>query len=631
MSEPRRSTRARAREEAAPPPTPEPSKEKANKNPAKSLKRKRVVDLSKDSAPATPAREPSQQAPKHVLPIRVIEGHPLPTLPEAQPLNLPPSDYQDIQHSGVLGASLQRSRAAWVSGANFRLFHALFTPPKKVADRTDEDKQAMQRQKEMIKNFPQLGGTVEAQLVIEPHTFPIRLYGPREGYRPTTKKPPQYGQWPNHNQQSPYPQQHQQFNSPTPYPKPAPPQQRPNPPKAQQKPAHNASTTPAPDPVIHMLAQRAGTDPALKAVMKIVAAGEANADQLAFFQGHISELTSILQKQKEAQARIRPPPPPPPAAVAPPPTQVPQAVMQPPHQQPTPSKPSTHAPAPVPAPQQHVNHPTPPIPHNNQYNRNHNQSQQQPSTYTQIAQPPRTTYRPLVFDFTEGNGDKFYFPSYSFAEWLPNNHGIKFSFLITKMKPKLKEEAKQTNPATPGPKTASTPASTPNPTTTPALNTPNVNNPTANSTNGVQAPMQAHTPASVAATPPYVQPPRIEDFDEKKDIKDIEFYQPMTVVVLSSNFEILQSLPRAVRPPDVVEKYMDDVFDTCKRADETYLAFRLPKEGTADADLTDRRNSNAMDITPRIATPPVDIVMGGAGSIGDRKKTVGRPRKSLPV
>lgn len=102
MSEPRRSTRARAREEAAPAPEPEPVKEKAAKRPASSRKRKRVVDISKDSAPATPAREPSQQAPKHLLPIRIVEGLPLPTLPEPQALDLPATEYQDVQQSGVL-------------------------------------------------------------------------------------------------------------------------------------------------------------------------------------------------------------------------------------------------------------------------------------------------------------------------------------------------------------------------------------------------------------------------------------------------------------------------------------------------------------------------------------------------
>ena len=95
MSEPRRSTRTRAREEAAPEtPKETPSKTSAVKS---SLKRKRASVVAKDSAPATPTAEIAHQAPKLVLPIKIVEGQPLPTLPEPQPLDLPPLEYQDIQ------------------------------------------------------------------------------------------------------------------------------------------------------------------------------------------------------------------------------------------------------------------------------------------------------------------------------------------------------------------------------------------------------------------------------------------------------------------------------------------------------------------------------------------------------
>lgn len=54
---------------------------------------------------------------------------------------------------------------------------------------------------------------------------------------------------------------------------------------------------PSQDPVIQMLAQRASADPELKVLMKIVAAGNASPQQLKVFQGHIDDLTSILQSQ----------------------------------------------------------------------------------------------------------------------------------------------------------------------------------------------------------------------------------------------------------------------------------------------------------------------------------------------
>ncbi|KAF2105297.1 hypothetical protein BDV96DRAFT_509600 [Lophiotrema nucula] len=583
--EPRRSTRARARarEDAAPPPA--PSKDTPAPTAAKSsLKRKRTS--TKDSTPATPVAEPAAQPLQHVLPVRLAEGQPLPTLPEPQPVDVPAQAFQSVQQSGVLSASLQRSRAAWISGSNFRLFHAFFTPPKKVADRTEEDKQAIRRQKEIIRNFPQLGTNVEAQLVIEPHTFSIRLYGPREIIRTQPKKQPAYGAWPNHNNQySPY----QQYNNAptTPYQQSTTPQPRPSQPKPPQQKAPPAKpATPAPDPVIHMLAQRAGTDPELKAVMKIVAEGRASKEQLEFFQGHINELTKILAKQKEAAARAAPPPPPPPAPAPAP------------------------APAPPPAPA-----PRPPPP---------------------AAFPPRVTYRPLVFDFVEGNGDKFYFPSYSVMEWLPNNQGAKFSFLITKMRPKPKP--KEATPSTPAPKAPT--AATPNPVpvgtpATPAISNANPNpNPNSATPTPAQRPLQPHGqapshPTTPAPTPTtYLPAPRIEDFDDANDVKDVEFYQPVTVIIFANNYEILQSLPRAVRPPDMVNKYMDKVFDTSPRAEETYLAFRLPKEDV-DGDVKGVRDSG--NATPVVATPIADVVMTGIGPSTGEQKKAGRPRKSLAV
>lgn len=123
---------------------------------------------------------------------------------------------------------------------------------------------------------------------------------------------------------------------------------------------------------------------------------------------------------------------------------------------------------------------------------------------------------------------------------------------------------------------------------------------------------------------PYVPPPRIEDFDEKKDIKDIEFYQPVTVLVMSGHPDILQTLPRAVRPQDVVESYMNEVFDKCRRAEETFLAFRLPKEG-AEAEAEERR---ARDAAPAALTS-ADVLMGGMNGAFDRKKSTGRSRKSI--
>ncbi|KAF2453887.1 hypothetical protein BDY21DRAFT_366612 [Lineolata rhizophorae] len=62
-------------------------------------------------------------------------------------------------------------------------------------------------------------------------------------------------------------------------------------------PSSSAAKPPA-DPVIQMLADRASQDPQLKAVMKIVATGNATQEQLEFFQRHINEFTRVIEERK---------------------------------------------------------------------------------------------------------------------------------------------------------------------------------------------------------------------------------------------------------------------------------------------------------------------------------------------
>ncbi|KAI8937680.1 hypothetical protein NX059_005381 [Plenodomus lindquistii] len=737
MSEPRRSTRARAREDAAPPAPETPKETPTAVKGAKStaVKRKRTSTAVKTPAPSTPAAHGTPLPPKQTLPLRLTEGAPLPTLPEPQPLDLPVSDWQSIQQSGVLAASFERSRAVWISGANFRTFHTFFNRPKKPADRTEEDKAKMQRQKELERNFPQIGLYVELEkprdkddktskpaadpellrryrprLVVEPHTLPIKLFGAREAKTaPKKTAPPSaYGSWPNHSQHG-QPNQYTQYNNGQPVYQP--PKPRPPPPKPVQQHvvAPSAPTSaPAPDPVIHMLAARAGTDPELKAVMKIVAAGQASKEQLEFFQSHINELTGILAKQKAEAAKtpaIKAPPPAPKQLTAPPmpkqfppppapkqisappprPVQSTQQPMQPPIQ--LPMQPSTHqsaqqptqqptqqpvhqptqpaqqtiqqpppqrvqyqqpqqtAPKPYsPAPQQqhphhqqqqhpqhmqHMQHmpptpqPHPPYPPNYKQPQGYHPPQQM--TPYHPVQPKTQPFRQLVFEFEEGNGDKFHFPSYSFLDDLPDGTGVKISFLITKMKPKPKTDLVVKPPATPAPKATSVSTPGPPPPDTPGAAPSDALTTTPNPNTPAPPPLQ---PAVSAPVTPYIPPPRIEDFDEKNDIADIDFYQPVTALLRTEDPILLESLRRAVRPPEVVEKYMNEVFDKCRRADETYLAFRLPKDGE---EMPEKR-ARSGDATPTVATPAQETFAGGMGfgmgSAIDRKKA-GRPRKSV--
>lgn len=202
--------------------------------------------------------------------------------------------------------------------------------------------------------------------------------------------------------------------------------------------------------------------------------------------------------------------------------------------------------------------------------------------------------------------------------------GAKISFLITKMKPKPEQDDVVKQPSTPAPKgTIALPAGVAS-VGTPSSSTPQSTNITGNADDQVLGAQQFSTPKTPL---PYVPPPRIEDFDEKNDITEIEFYQPVTVLLLTDNNDIRQALLRAIRPPDMVEKYMDEVFDKCKRAGETYLAFRLPRD--VDVEMVEKR-VKSRDGTPAVATPIIEG-SGGLGLTlgGLEKKKAGRPRKSL--
>jgi hypothetical protein len=169
-----------------------------------------------------------------------------------------------------------------------------------------------------------------------------------------------------------------------------------------------------------MLAERAATDPDLKALMRIVANGEASPDELKKFQTHIDELTRLQRSRQSAsqppsQYQHPQPPPPPPASV-----NGKEAVPFCPNPAPNPSPiaraaPPTPAPPPAAAPR-----PEP---------------QYQPQSQALRSKGPLPSTKPdisgVVFEFTGGSGDRFLFPKFSILEYLPQGQVIA-SFLIVR-------------------------------------------------------------------------------------------------------------------------------------------------------------------------------------------------------
>lgn len=181
-------------------------------------------------------------------------------------------------------------------------------------------------------------------------------------------------------------------------------------------PAPAPSQTKSTDPVIQMLAERAATDPGLKALMRIVANGEASPEELKRFQTHIDELTRL---QKQRQAASQPPPspqnqPPPPSpsmntAIPASPAQVKKEMVK-------------QSPRPAPMPVARAIPPSP-VP----------QFQPQPQALRSKGPLPPTKpdISGVVFEFAGGSGDRFLFPKFSILEYLPQGQVIA-SFLIVR-------------------------------------------------------------------------------------------------------------------------------------------------------------------------------------------------------
>ncbi|EKG16959.1 hypothetical protein MPH_05784 [Macrophomina phaseolina MS6] len=461
-------------------------------------------------------------------------------------------------------------------------------------DKSKEDKEKDKKEEKETENMKakQMKREGNCKLYIDPHQWDVTIWTMREHTAPPPPKPKPAPPPPTYNQHPPgyyyggsygathpyqhyhsYPPQHPQHPShppPPPVRKPPPPA-KPNPPpptnQSQPTDPNAVQSKPAPDPVIHMLAERANTNFKLRDIMKIVARGDATKEQLEYFQSHINELTERLEAQKKAQQAQRPPAPrpaPPPVQASPapppqpvqarPPTQTSQtplpthASTAPPPTQASQAPPSTHAPqasTPVPPPAAPSAHPAsapaangaphslpPPSPATPTPSKMPQQPPMtyytpppQPGPYGHYApppppppqpaqpppppQPPQPTYRALCIDFNT-NGDRLLFPRETILEALPGNQ-VLASFLKVQKVDHL-------------------------------------------------------TLAQLPKTQTYY-----------KILK--EYYQPITVRFRADNASVLQCLFRWVKPQEEVRKHMEEIMDRAEPAEDVELAARLPREG----------------------------------------------------
>ncbi|KAK5135116.1 hypothetical protein LTR08_005641 [Meristemomyces frigidus] len=260
-----------------------------------------------------PDRRPSR--PLH----NVADHKPLPSLPKPQPLQLPNAEYQSIAASAVLSASLARSQARWTCEG---IFERYWTKPE-----TGKNARPPPPNNPDPKWMKPKG---ECRIRIEPHIFDCQMWleerprppPPPKQYAPSTSQsaygqpyrpqplqqhpppyaPQQYHPYGPNRTAPPISQPYQQSSRTLPpinsVPHHAPPVQAPRPQQLSPVPVQQPPKV-NPDPVISRLAARASSDPELKGLMKEVATGNANQDQLRIFQRHIDELQGQIKKEKE--------------------------------------------------------------------------------------------------------------------------------------------------------------------------------------------------------------------------------------------------------------------------------------------------------------------------------------------
>ncbi|KAI9689017.1 MAG: hypothetical protein M1822_000754 [Bathelium mastoideum] len=313
-----------------------------------------------------------------------------------------------------------------------------------------------------------------------------------------------------------------------------------------------------PDPVIHMLAKKASSDPQLTSLMKTVASGTASETQLKIFQQHIDELSAILAKQKEDKAKMVKSPVPP----------NPHSLPAAPNPTPPPGAPPAHSTLPTrdgaanaagPASTYSTTNAVPLRPHHS------TSSPAQPQAYYQSTPPlakAKSTASPrgpgthdVAVEF-ERNGDRFLFPRYSILEYLPNCNVVIASFLIVRRGSTLSTTANG-----------------------------NSKKQVASKTKG-----DASLDSKASSTPNLkAEPPADDDADVNPPVYDpaLDYYQPVTVRFSSDEAKVLSVLQQAVAPPEEVRRYMDDVMDKMTRAEYVYLAMRLPKPDEGDGEEGD--------------------------------------------
>ena len=450
------------------------------------------------------------------------------TYPQGQLSSIQFHNLLNVILSGILAASIDRSRQKWLVDG---VFEKYWTKPTKKKGQPEVQNPARS-------SMRAIGG---CQIIIEPHVFEATLYTVMElqhtviAFKGSTVQPfpshtavpygspysavdppqyhhigpmdlapqPQPHMQKRHHQLPPFKEGFARFEPQGPLP-PIPPfgssrsaiAPPPPPPPPLQKdrsksPVQDSSLNA--DPIIQMLAARAAEDENLKSLMRIVADGEATQKQLKAFQAQIDELTEIIATQN-IQTSL---------------TEYPIVKKQ--EDLGRPSIPYDHPPH---VPQPTIHQPPAPPKHRSvaKYEEPayHSHSLQAPKYSAQISQ--QQDVQAIALEFQGGNGDRYLFPRYSILEYLPGNTQALASFLVTRTGATAYSDSYQAN---------------------------------------------------------------------------TNYYQPVTIRLRigghqSHNQRVFDVLPKAVAPPEEVRKHMNEIMDKMKPAELVHLVTQLPRthEGT---------------------------------------------------
>ncbi|EFQ99825.1 hypothetical protein MGYG_02837 [Nannizzia gypsea CBS 118893] len=636
--------------------SPSPKRQRRKESSATPSKKATVTPV-----PSLPVEPPAEET----LPTKISENQTLPTLPRPQTQGSL-SDYQSYAESGVITAALHRSRTRWLHDCLFEKYWTKPSKKKNQPQPTFQNppKDSMTKlgpctmviephyfdimlytvrrpQSQQPNQQQQQKSMAQLQYTPPSNSNQFHEYNPRlpaaqaPPNRPSNAVPaPQAPQQPQQQYQH-----HQQQTLPPPPPQPPTQQQRQPPPLPQNPPisqtqkslstnppppgpvhqpppshphGHNAPQRPpnpppgkpSTDPVIQLLANRAATNPDLRALMRIVADSQADQEQLRAFQAHIDEINAIIasRNSKDSQPNQPPAKPNPPAQQAAHPT--PTGVAQ--NQGPTPiaSRNPAAPPGPVPYhPQNQHQNPHPPGilygpgPPGQQgthpIKAKHTQKVPPPHSgsfrphYSQpVSQPARIDIKSVVFEFilpagsnNGPTGDRYLFPENMILDFFPGNTTVIASFLAIKKigppgssmefnkkapvkvrgkKAKLLQTAAASNPSEGQP---NTPA--------PQLeneDTKDADIAAGEDSKAADAPSTPNTAPSPSGTKPKAKESNVK-----------EYYQPVTLRLHANNPRTLEPLGRVVKSPSEVRDYMNNVMDKIERADIEYLAFRLPR------------------------------------------------------